>query len=249
MDLQLKGKCAVVTGASRGIGKAIAQALACEGVDVVIAARGMDALAQAAEEIAKNSGRRIVPITADMGEDASVAALVRDATGVLGRVDILVNNAATMGGSGGRFPKISTGQLMSDANIKVAGYLRAAQAAAPAMIEGKWGRIINIGGISVRRAGAMATALRNAAIAAMSGNLAEQLGRHGITVNTVHPGTTRVGPDDHALEKYGIEEGTIGRAVRAEEIAWLVTVLASPLSAAVNGESFLSGGLRGAIRY
>src|ERR1700688_2865388 len=99
MDLQLKGKRAIVTGGSRGIGKAIARQLAEEGVDVVIAARGRELLEATAAEIAKATGRRIVPIVADMGDDASVEALVAKAVAALGGLDILVNNAAAPGGT------------------------------------------------------------------------------------------------------------------------------------------------------
>lgn len=99
MDLQLTGKRALVTGASRGIGKAIARALAEEGVDVAIAARSPGPLQEAAEDLALATGRRIVPVVGDTGDDASVAALVAEAVNLLGGIDILVNNAATPGGA------------------------------------------------------------------------------------------------------------------------------------------------------
>src|ERR1700744_348743 len=99
MDLQLTGKRAIVTGGSRGIGKAIARKLAEGGVDVVIAARGREAREATAKELAQATGRKIVPIAADMGDDASVAALVAQAVSALGGVDILVNDAAAPGGT------------------------------------------------------------------------------------------------------------------------------------------------------
>ncbi|MBW8891207.1 MAG: SDR family NAD(P)-dependent oxidoreductase [Burkholderiales bacterium] len=98
MDLQLDGKRALVTGASRGIGKAIALALAQEGVDVVIAARNLEPLTATALELAAATGRRIVPLVVDTGDDASVKALVETAIHELDGIDILVNNAATPGG-------------------------------------------------------------------------------------------------------------------------------------------------------
>src|SRR5688572_26527842 len=98
MDLELKGKTAIVTGGSRGIGKAIARELAREGVDVAIVARSADALQQAAEEIAEQTGQKIVPVVADTGNNASVTAMVEQAANALGRIDILVNCAAQPGG-------------------------------------------------------------------------------------------------------------------------------------------------------
>src|SRR5260370_1439613 len=91
MDLELKGKTAIVTGGSRGIGKAIARSLAGEGVDVAIVARSADALKLAADEIAEQTGQTIVPISADTGSDDSVKTMVEQAARALGHIDILVN--------------------------------------------------------------------------------------------------------------------------------------------------------------
>ena len=93
MDLELAGKTAIVTGGSRGIGKAVARELAAEGVDVAVVARSAEALAQSAAELAEATGRRIVPIVADTGSDESVKAMVEQAASALGQLDILVNCA------------------------------------------------------------------------------------------------------------------------------------------------------------
>ncbi|MDP3175868.1 MAG: SDR family oxidoreductase [Phenylobacterium sp.] len=250
MDLQLTGKRALVTGASRGIGKEIARALAAEGADVVVASRGLEALQAAAAEIAQATGRRVEPIAADTGDDASVLALVSAAVAAFGGVDILVNNAAAVGGGGGSFPNMASDKLIADLNVKVAGYMRTAQAAAPHMIAGGWGRIINIGGVAARMTYNPFGSMRNAAISALSANLANELGPKGVTVNTVHPGFTMTERSSEAFEKRAIELNTIGRAVHAREVAWLVTMLASPLCGAINGETILGGGgLKGAISY
>src|SRR5688500_5134820 len=98
MDLQLQGKRAIVTGGSRGIGKAIARQLALEGVDVVIAARGKEQLQAAARELTAETGRRIIPAVVDTSNEASVNELVAFAVAELGGIDILVNNAALPGG-------------------------------------------------------------------------------------------------------------------------------------------------------
>ena len=130
MDLQLKGKRAIVTGASRGIGKAIARQLAEEGVEVVIAARGREALEATAVELARDTGARIVPVAADTADDASVDALVAATLSALGGVDILINNAATPGGGApsARIGQVAGKAFLEDVNIKVVGYLRTARA-------------------------------------------------------------------------------------------------------------------------
>src|SRR5437763_7224410 len=98
MDLQLKGKTAIVTGASEGIGKGIARAFAREGIDVAICARHKDKLEATAAEIAKESGRKIVPVGADLTKDADAKNFVEEAHRALGRIDILVNNAGSAPG-------------------------------------------------------------------------------------------------------------------------------------------------------
>ncbi|MGE3304198.1 MAG: SDR family NAD(P)-dependent oxidoreductase [Hyphomonadaceae bacterium] len=248
MELKLEGKRAIVTGASRGIGMAIAEALAAEGVDLVLAARGVEALEATASRIARASGRNVIPIAADTGDDASVAALARDAATALGGVDILINNAAAVGGGGGSFPNMSSERLMNDLNVKVAGYLRVSQAVAPQMLANGWGRIINIGGFAARRTYNTVASMRNAAISAFAANLADELGPKGVTVNTVHPGYTATERSSAMLEQRAIETNNIGRVVHARELAAFVVMLASPLCAAINGESILcGGGRRGAI--
>jgi NAD(P)-dependent dehydrogenase (short-subunit alcohol dehydrogenase family) len=136
MDLQLTGKRAIVTGASQGIGLAIAHALAAEGVDVALAARTEDRLTAAAHAVAEKSGRRAITVPADTGNDESVKALVAHAVSELGGVDILVNNASNqMIGAG--FPGLAETTdeaFWGDVNVKVVGYIRTARAVAPLMI-------------------------------------------------------------------------------------------------------------------
>src|SRR5579862_9603321 len=135
MDLQLAGKTAIVTGGSRGIGKAIARELAAEGVDVAIVARSIETLKQTADELAEGSGRRIIPIVADTSDDASVKAMVGQAASELRHVDILVNCAAQPGGQGAvpKLADVTDDLFWSDINVKVMGYLRCAREVAPHM--------------------------------------------------------------------------------------------------------------------
>lgn len=266
MDLELTGKVALVSGGSRGIGKAIARQLALEGADVVIAARNAARLQATAAELAEESGRRIVPLTVDTGDDASVATLIAGAIAALGRIDILVNAAAQPGGQTTP-PKLGeiTNQLFwDDVNVKVLGYVRTAREVTPHMIEQGWGRIINVSGLAARNTGSTIGSMRNVAVAALGKNLADELGPHGITVNTIHPGSTRTertaGRVAQLAQERGVSEAEIerqlgaanavGRMIDASEIAWVVAFLASPKSIAINGDSIaVAGGEKGHIYY
>jgi NAD(P)-dependent dehydrogenase (short-subunit alcohol dehydrogenase family) len=265
MDLQLSGKRAIVTGGSRGIGKAVAMALAGEGCDVVVAARTASALEEAADEIAAATERQVHAVPVDTGEDASVRALVTAATELLGGVDILVNSAAKPLGQTPP-PKLAdvTGALFwEDMNVKVLGYLRCAQAVAPGMIAQRWGRIINISGLGARSTGAVIGSMRNVAVAAMTKNLADELGPHGVNVTVVHPGLTRTEATPGVIARMAKAQGisdaeaernlgrnSIRRIVDAAEVADVVTFLASPRSAPITGDAVAcGGGTPGAIYY
>ncbi len=252
MDLELRGKRAIVTGASRGIGKAIARQLAEEGIDLVLAARGMAKLEETAAEIAAATGRRVLPIVADTGDDASVEALVAAAIRELGSIEILVNNAAQPGGAApaAKLEQVTGENLLADVNIKVAGYLRTARALAPHLVANGWGRIINIGGLAARRSGHYIASVRNAGVSAITKNLADELGPSGINVVAIHPGATRTEKTDPASEEKFAKAVSIGRMVDSSEIAWLVAFLASPRSIAINGETLAAdGGGFGTIHY
>lgn len=252
MDLELTGKRAIVTGGSRGIGKAIALHLAREGVDVVIAAREPSALEAAAAELAAQTGRRIVPLTVDTSGKASVDAMVAQAIDALGGIDILVNAAAMPGGisPATSLDGIVDEQALEDIDIKVIGYLRTARALAPHMVARGWGRIINIGGLAIYHTGRPIATLRNVGVAAVTKNLADELGPKGVNVTAVHPGPTRTERTDAATEAWAAGVNTLGRMVDASEVAAVVTFLASPRSVAINGDAIcVGGGSPGTIHY
>ena len=241
MDLGLTGKVAIVTGGSRGIGRAIARELALEGVDVAICARQRQALDEAAKALSQETGRRIIPIVADTMSSESVAQLVKATVAALGRVDVLVNNASTPGGMvRGPLADADDKTLLEDIDTKVVGYLRCAKAVAPHMQQRKWGRIINIGGLSGRRSGNI-SGLRNAAVVHLTKTLADELGVHGITVNLVHPGATRTERTDAETERRAASNA-IRRIVDASEIAQVVTFLASAKAANVTGVAIDASG-------
>jgi NAD(P)-dependent dehydrogenase (short-subunit alcohol dehydrogenase family) len=265
MDLELSGKTAIVTGGSRGIGKAIARELAAEGVDVAIAARSADALQQTAAELAEATGRRIMPIVADTGSDASVRAMVEQAARAFGRIDILVNCAAQPGGQAPppKLAQITDDAFYSDVNVKVMGYLRCAREVAPHMIRQRWGRIINLSGLAARSTGALIGSVRNVAVVAMTKNLAEELAPHGINVTVVHPGLTRTEKTPAVIAALAARQriseadaekrmvnNLLGRWIDARDIAYVVTFLASPKAAAINGDVIpAAGGVKGSIYY
>ena len=241
MDLGLTGKVAIVTGGSRGIGRAIARELAREGVDVAICARQRQALDEAAKALSQETGRRIIPIVADTMSSESVAQLVKSTVAALGRVDVLVNNASTPGGMvRGPLADADDKTLLEDIDTKVVGYLRCAKAVAPHMQQREWGRIVNIGGLSGRRSGNI-SGLRNAAVVHLTKTLADELGAHGITVNLVHPGATRTERTDAETERRAASNA-IRRIVDASEIAQVVTFLASAKAANVTGVAIDASG-------
>ena len=258
MDLELNGKTAIVTGGSRGIGKAVARELAVEGVDVAVAARGQDALEATSQELAQETGRRIIAIPADTGDDESVRTMVHKAAEALGRLDILVNCAAKPGGQGPvpKLPEITGELFWEDMNVKVMGYLRCAREVVPYMREQGWGRIINISGLASRQTGSTIGSMRNVAVAAMAKNLADELGPDGIGVTVVHPGLTRTektpgviadrarseGVSPEEVERRMAEGNSARRIIDAREIAYVVTFLASPKAVAINGDVVAAGG-------
>jgi len=259
MDLELEGKTAIVTGGSRGIGKAIARELALSGCDLVICARNAEALSLTARELSEETGRKVVGIPADTSSTEDVERMVKAAAQDLGHIDILVNNAAAPGGlARGRLASISDEDVLNDLNIKVMGYLRCARAVAPYMVQQGWGRIINIGGMSARRAAAgnVSAGMRNAGLVNLTKYLAEELGTAGITANVVHPGTTRTERSGPIHEQQARQEGvtveeleariaannSTKRIVDASEVAYVVAFLASPRSVAISGEVISASG-------
>ena len=267
MDLQLEGKTALVTGGSRGIGKAIVKQLASEGVDVVISARNIDTLRATAEEISNESGRQIIPVVADTSNNESVAKMAEEALSALGHIDILVNNAAAVGGSGAT-EQVDTGLVdvdlfLNDYNGKTLGYLRCARALAPNMQQRGWGRIINISGLAARNAGNYSGGMRNVSVVYLTKTLSNELAPHGINVTVVHPGQTRTeiwpqrleimakaqGKTPEEFEKDLISRNAIRKMVDASDIANVVTFLASPRSLAITGDAVIAGGGGGNAVY
>jgi len=259
MDLELHDRRALVTGGSRGIGKAVARALALEGADVALLARNAERLESTAAELAASTGRRIVAVVADTTDDGQVAAAFARAAAMLGGgIDILVNAAAEPGDHAAApgLAELTHAELQRELDTKVMGYIRCVQAAAPHMREQGWGRIINISGLAARQTGSTIGSIRNVAVAALTKNLADELGPFGINVTVVHPGLTRTertpallasraaapGTDIDAVEGALASSNSIRRLIDASEVAHVVAFLASPKSIAINGDAIAAGG-------
>jgi NAD(P)-dependent dehydrogenase (short-subunit alcohol dehydrogenase family) len=271
MDLGLKGKHAIVTGGSLGIGKAIARELAREGADVVIVARTKDTLETAAKELSSETGQRVIPIAADVTSRPQVDDMVAQAARQLGGLHILVNSGSPPGGSAsatGPIENVVDEDLLQDFNVKYVGALRCARAAIPFMKQQKWGRIINISGTNARNAGNLSGGARNTSLVHLSKTLAVQLGRFGITVNCVHPGTTRtertprliaarakelgIPPEEVEAKDFAPDSprgNAICRMVDASEIATVTAFLASDKSWAISGELIVATGGAGRSVY
>jgi NAD(P)-dependent dehydrogenase (short-subunit alcohol dehydrogenase family) len=265
MDLQLAGKRALITGASRGIGLAVAHALAAEGVDVALAARDADALERAADAV-RAHGRRVLVVPTDTTDDGQVRAGVATVVAEFGGVDILINAAAEPAAPGPvpALADVTDDAVRSEIETKVLGYLRCARAVAPVMAAQGWGRIINISGLAARQSRSTVGSMRNVAVAAMTKNLADELGPAGINVTVVHPGLTVTERMPTMLAALADAEGVtveamtarldattvIGRLVTAEEVADVVTFLASPRSVSITGDAVAAGGgVPGSIYY
>src|SRR5262245_28782999 len=193
MDLELGGKVAIITGGSRGIGKAIGRVLVQEGANVALVARSKATLDSAAQDIQRQGSGKARGFACDTTDDAAVKQMVADVVAAFGRVDVLVNCAAKPSGQS-RPPtlaEITTEELWDHINTKVMGYLRTAREVAPHMIRQKSGRIINVSGLGARHIGTTIGSIRNVGVAALTKNLADELAPHGIQAICVHPGLIR----------------------------------------------------------
>ena len=188
MDFGIKGKTALVTGGSRGLGRQSALALASEGVNVAICARGEDRLSQTESEL-KALGVKTLALTADLGDPDAAESLLGSVQSELGSVDILVNNVGgSMGTSDIIGSSIEDFQKVMEVNLWSA--VRLMKLALPGMTERGWGRVINISSIYGREHGGTAPYMTaKAAMIAASKHAAMSVAKHGVTVNSVAPGS------------------------------------------------------------
>ncbi|AQV98219.1 KR domain-containing protein [Cupriavidus necator] len=262
MELSLKGRVAVITGASKGVGKGVARAMAAEGVDIVLIARGREALVEAADEIENAFGVKVLPLEADVTDTASVRKAAETVREHFGRANILVNNAGAAIRRQDREIMWDDSDWLNQVQIKSVGALRMIREFLPLVPRDGSGRIINIAGASGTMAWlpALTYGLNNAALMHVTGYLAADLANDNITVNAIVPGL--VGTEwreDWAataaeqagkataewLRDFCRSKGILsGRWGNVEEIGDLAAFIASDKARYINGAKLaIDGGL------
>ena len=260
MELGLEGRAALVTGASEGIGKAIARKLADEGVRVAICARTEATLKATAAEIAEATGMDIAPIPADLRSLAGCQRVVEQAAERLGGVDILVNNAGAS--AFGAFVDLPDDAFVDAINGKLLGYIRCAKAVIPHMRRRGGGTIVNITG-TTQQAVPLHTpgSACNAAIRMFSKELSMELGPLNIRVNSVAPGRIQTARADRLLEATASAQRTspdvlLGHLVRTipsgrvgtgDDIADAVCFLVSDRASYINGAALVIDGSKSLV--
>ena len=258
MDLGLRGKRAIVTGGSRGIGRQCALALAREGVHVCIAARTQDVLNQVLTEL-KQTGAKGHAVAVDLTTQTSCEKVVQETVDHFGGVDILVNNVGAARNAD--ILELSPEFITDALGLKTYSYLRMAQLVIPYMKGNQWGRIVNVAGsagTSPTR-GNIPTGAANITILNITRALSDAVANDGILVNTVCPGLTNTGRartqqgaraeqegrDVEALLRELGQELPAGRIAEPEEVANVVTFLASEACSYMFGSAiYMDGGKR-----
>jgi len=262
MDLGLRDKVAVITGASMGIGYACAETLLREGARVAICARNSGRLEEAAGRLREDSGGEVLPIQADMGKREDAKRFIQAAFERFGRIDILINCAGSS--PGGLLLDLTEEQWLSSMNLKFMGYVRAMTEAIPYLLQSGGGRIVNVvGNDGIKPAYFEITpSAANAADLAVTQALAEQYGPKGILINAVNPGPVATDRWDGLEKQIARDKGIsqdeahdlalkslpLGRICTAQEVADVAVFLASERASYVNGAMLtIDGGQRKAL--
>jgi NAD(P)-dependent dehydrogenase (short-subunit alcohol dehydrogenase family) len=241
MELGLNGKVAIVTGGSKGIGRAIAMTLLNEGASVLVCARGQEALDETIAMTGPGASERIAAVAADLTRADAIDAVVERCQSKFGGLDILVNNAGST--RPGEFLKLGDEAWMEDWSLKFFGYVRMARKVIPVMEKRGGGVIVNVIGTGALRpaAGFMIGGAVNAALNHFTKALAEEGARHSVRVVGVNPGPIiterlrRFLPPGEGAEKAMRRSTPLGRAGKPEEVADLVAFLASGRAAFIHG--------------
>lgn len=255
MELGITGRVALVTGGSKGIGRAVAAGLASEGCRIAIVARGAEALRETADAIGAK-GAEVLTLADDLTEPDAPRRVVDAVVTRFGRLEILVNNAGAI--RGGDFLTTPAAQWADDWRLKILGYVRMAQAAIPVMRSGHWGRIVNIIGAAARNPATtyMAGGIANAGLINFTRALADLGAPDGILVNAVSPGATATERWDRLVAQQAQAQGQsveaflaevarkqpLGRIGLPEDVADLVVFLASERAGFLTGASITVDG-------
>lgn len=256
MDLGLRGKVALVAASSQGLGRAIAEELACEGAGIVMCARGEARLLAAAQDVASTTGAKVVPVTADVSKAGDVRRLCETALAAFGRVDIVVTNSG--GPPPGTFESTGPEAWQAAVEVLLTSAVELIRGLLPGMKERRFGRILNVTSITVKQPVEnliLSNSLR-AAVTGMARTLANEVAPHGITVNNLLPGYTRTERLTELAESAARRDGTspadfysrLERDIPARrlgeprELAALCAFLASDRAAYVTGQSIAVDG-------
>lgn len=256
MDLGLRGKVALVTAASRGLGRAIAEALGAEGASLIICARGTEALEEAGTGIAQRTGAEVEMVAADVATAEGIARAWQHARDRFGRVDVLVTNAG--GPPSGPFESHEWDVWQHAVELTLRSAVELTRLVLPGMKERRWGRILNVTSIAVKQPvdGLMLSNSIRAAVTGFARTLANEVARYGITVNNMLPGYTRTERVEQLNAATAAREGVavedVSRRIEAQipmrrlgephEFAALAAFLASEQAAYITGQSIAVDG-------
>ena len=263
MNIDLSGKSALVTGGSRGIGRAIALLLAGHGANVAICGRTLESLEQTADEI-RAIGVTCLPCQTDVSQLVAVEEMVKKAATELGGIDILINNAVTS--TSAPFDQLTDKEFDYHINVKLMAYIRIARLALPYMQSRGWGRIVNVGGMTARIVAPlrMTNGVVNAGVANFTKQFSGYAAATGVTVNCVHPGYTATERIQQIFEREAAEDGVdidevikrrtadipLGKLIEPEDIASAALFFCSPLANMITGQSIaVDGGSGNAVVY
>lgn len=258
MSAEVRGgetRLAILTGGSGGLVPGIATELAKSGFAIVLTARRKDRLEEEADRLRESVETPIAAIASDARDATSAMDLVAQVLGQFGRIDVLVNAAASSTPIDGAIEEVDVDALMADVDVKVGGYLRYAQAVVPAMKQQGGGHIVNIGGLTGRSSDTL-SGLRNAAVSHLTKVLSDQLGRFRISVNAVHPGIVRTPHLDELFAEMAKDRGLAANDIEAEfvdqipagsillpsQVGRMVAFLAAAPDPAVTGQSLTVDG-------
>ena len=256
MDFGIRGKVAVVSASSKGLGRAIAEELAVEGANLVMCARGEDALRQTAESIRKKAGTTVLEVAADVSEPAGIDRVAKSALDKFGKVDILVTNSG--GPPSGAFESFTAESWESATRLLLFSAVGLARAVLPGMKERRWGRILNVTSIAVKQPidGLMLSNSLRAAVTGFARSLANEVARFNVTVNNLMPGYTRTDRVEELARATSAKTGAslgdayakwereipMGRLGEPREFAALAAFLASERASYITGSSIAVDG-------
>ena len=258
MDFGIKGRRAIVTGGSSGIGFETARQFLEEGVRVLITGRNEKKLMQARDDLAKRTGGEVHAVAADMTKEADIAGMIETAKQKLGGVDILVNNAGQM--YSGRFAAFKDDEMQTQLDTKLFGFLRAIRAVYPMMKAQKWGRIVNtIGGAGKEPDPYMfGSGMTNSALLNLTKSLSAEFGEDNVLVNAICPGWVATDlwvqnteglkkelnvKTEEEARKLAAKKNSLGRMGKPEDLANATVFLCSERANYITGVSLnLDGG-------